>query len=143
MEQAPAHLELIVGVTRDPDWGHVLALGLGGVFVEVFRDTALLRLPTSDADIARALRGLRAAPLLQGVRNRPKADIGALSAAIRTIADLAVSLGDELDVLEINPLYVRGPRVEALDALVTWKSAALRADTHTRAGAIVAKSPPR
>jgi acetate---CoA ligase (ADP-forming) len=116
-------LELIVGVTRDPDWGPVLALGLGGMFVEVFRDTALLRLPATDADIARALNGLRAAPLLRGIRNRPAADIALLIAAIRAIADLAVSLGDALDVLEVNPLYVRGGHVEALDALITWKDA--------------------
>jgi acetate---CoA ligase (ADP-forming) len=93
------------------------------MFVEVFRDTALLRLPATDADIARALNGLRAAPLLRGIRNRPAADFAPLIAAIRAIADLAVSLGDALDVLEVNPLYVRGGHVEALDALITWKDA--------------------
>lgn len=117
-------LELIVGVTSDPDWGHVLALGLGGIFVEVFHDTALLRLPVTDADIERALGGLRAAPLLQGVRNQPAADMAVLTNAIRRIADLAALIGEELDVLEVNPLYVRGGQVEALDALITWKSAA-------------------
>ena len=116
-------IELIVGVTRDPNWGPVLALGLGGVFVEVFRDSALLRLPASDADITRALTGLRAAPLLLGARNRPVADLDRLTAAIRAIADLGVSLGDGLEALEVNPLYVRGDVVEALDGLVTWVSA--------------------
>jgi acetate---CoA ligase (ADP-forming) len=115
-------LELIVGVTNDPDWGHVLALGLGGIFVEVFHDTTLLRLPVTDADIERALGGLRAAPLLQGARNQPAAEMAVLTRVIRAIAELAVSLGDELDVFEVNPLYVRGGQVEALDALVTWKS---------------------
>lgn len=113
-------VELIVGVTRDPDYGHVLAVGLGGVFVEVFRDSALLRLPATDADIMRALTGLRAAPLLRGVRNRPPADLAAVTAVIRSIAELAQSLGPELDTLEVNPLYVRGSVVEALDGLITW-----------------------
>jgi acyl-CoA synthetase (NDP forming) len=115
-------VELIVGVTRDPDWGHVLAVGLGGIFVEVFRDSALLRLPASDADITWALNGLRVAPLLRGARNRPPADLAALTAVIRSIADLAVSLGDDLQTLEINPLYVRGNVIQALDGLVTWMS---------------------
>ena len=115
-------VELIVGVTRDPDWGPVLAVGLGGVFVEVFGDSALLRLPATDADITRALTGLRAAPLLRGTRNRPVADLDRLTAVIRAITDLAVSLGDDLGALEVNPLYVRGDVVEALDGLVTWAS---------------------
>jgi acetate---CoA ligase (ADP-forming) len=117
-------VELIVGVTRDPDWGHVMAVGLGGIFVEIFRDSALLRLPATDADITRALLGLRAAPLLQGARGRPAADLDAVTAAIRAIADLAVSFGDELEALEVNPLYVRGDVVEALDGLITWKAPA-------------------
>lgn len=113
-------VELIVGVTRDPDWGPLLAVGLGGVFVEVFRDSALLRLPTTDGDITRALTGLRAAPLLQGTRNRPVADFGRLSTVIRAVADLAITLGDHLESLEVNPLYVRGNVIEALDGLLTW-----------------------
>lgn len=114
-------VELIVGVTRDLDWGLILALGFGGIFVEVFGEVALLRLPATTADIERALCGLRAAPLLQGARGRPVTDLKALAAVVGGIARLAESLGDELQALEVNPLFVRGDVIEALDALAIWR----------------------
>lgn len=114
--------ELIVGVTRDADWGPVLTVGLGGVLVEILRDNVLLPLPVSDEEIERALNSLRAAPLLHGARGRWPADIPALVTAIRAIADLASALGDPLGALEVNPLFVRGDVVEALDGLLTWRA---------------------
>ncbi len=112
-------VELIVGVARVPDWGLVLTLGLGGIFVEVLKDVALLRLPATDADIARSLRGLRGAGVLQGARNRPAADLPALVDAIGRVADLAAA-HDDVAVLEVNPLWVRGSQVEALDGLIEF-----------------------
>ncbi|OLO25736.1 pimeloyl-CoA synthetase [Streptomyces sp. MNU77] len=114
--------ELLVGVVRDPEWGPMLAVGLGGVFVEVLKDSALAPLPVT-ADQARdMLLGLRGAPLLLGARNTVPADIDALARVVAAVGDLAVALGDELESLEINPLRVDGDRIEALDALVTWVS---------------------
>ncbi|CUU55054.1 Acyl-CoA synthetase (NDP forming) [Parafrankia irregularis] len=114
-------IELIVGVTHHPGWGHVLAVGLGGVLVEVIRDTVLLPLPAGDDEIRRALHSLRAAPLLRGTRGRPPVDLPSLVTAIRAIADLATALGDSIDTLEINPLLVGRDVVEALDGLLTWR----------------------
>jgi acyl-CoA synthetase (NDP forming) len=116
-----AGTELLVGVSRDLQWGLVLAVALGGVFVEVFHDSALLRLPASRADIRRAIEGLRGAAILKGVRGGAAADLDRLTEAVVAIASLATALGDELNTLEVNPLRVDGEIVEALDGLVEWE----------------------
>lgn len=114
--------ELLAGVVRDPDWGPVLAVALGGVFVEVLHDSALAPLPVTPARVLELLASLRGAALLRGYRGRPAADQPALAAVIARIGDLALSLGDDLESLEVNPLWVAGSAIEALDAVVTWRS---------------------
>jgi succinyl-CoA synthetase beta subunit len=115
-------IELIAGVVRDPAWGLVLAVGLGGVWVEVLRDAALRVLPAGPAEIRRALGELRGAAVLQGARGAEPADLARVAEVIARIAAVATHLGDHLESLEVNPLLVRGAHVEALDALITWRS---------------------
>ncbi|HVT68710.1 MAG TPA: acetate--CoA ligase family protein, partial [Trebonia sp.] len=111
-------LELLAGVTVDPTFGPVLAVGLGGVWVEILRDTALRPLPVDPAGVKEMLRGLRGFPLLEGARGSAPADLDAVAAAITGIGNTALSLGDSLGALEVNPLWVNGNQVEALDVLV-------------------------
>ncbi|HEX4093248.1 MAG TPA: acetate--CoA ligase family protein [Trebonia sp.] len=113
-------IELLVGIVTDPVWGQVLAVGLGGVWVEILRDTAVLVLPVDRDQIVAALRSLRGAELFDGHRGTEKADLDAVTDAIAAAAALAGRLGDRLEALEINPLLVRGSQVEALDTLITW-----------------------
>ncbi|MGH3212597.1 MAG: acetate--CoA ligase family protein [Trebonia sp.] len=112
--------ELLIGVVRDPHWGPMLAVALGGVFVEVLKDSALAPLPVSPAQARRLLDGLRGRAVLDGVRGAAPADLDALAAVIARTGDLALELGDDLESLEINPLRVDGTTIEALDAVVTW-----------------------
>ncbi|MEN3540576.1 acetate--CoA ligase family protein [Microbispora sp. ZYX-F-249] len=114
-------VELLVGVVRDPAWGLTLAVGLGGIWVEALRDTALRVLPVDAAEVRRALDELRGAALLRGARGAEPADLDAVAEVVARVAAFAGSLGDDLESLEINPLLVRGSRVEALDALITWR----------------------
>ncbi|TYB57843.1 acetate--CoA ligase family protein [Nonomuraea sp. PA05] len=114
-------IELLVGVVRDPAWGLTLAVGLGGVWVEVLRDTALRVLPVDAAEVRTALAELRGAALLNGLRGSEPADLDAVADVVARVAAFAESLGDGLESLEINPLLVSGSRVEALDALITWR----------------------
>jgi acetate---CoA ligase (ADP-forming) len=65
---------------------------------------------------------LRGAPLLDGTRGRPPADVAGLAEVVTRIARLAESLGDSLESFEVNPLRVAGDEIEALDALVVWRS---------------------
>jgi acyl-CoA synthetase (NDP forming) len=110
--------ELLVGVTVDPAFGPVLAVGLGGVWVEVIRDTSLRVLPVDAAEVKRMLGELRGLPLLQGARGSSPADLDVLAEAIAAVSRVALSLGGSLRALEVNPLWVNGDQVEALDVLV-------------------------
>jgi len=115
-------LELLVGVVHDEEWGQILAVAIGGVLVEVLQDSALRRLPVSETDVREMLAQLRGAPLLRGVRGSTAADVDALVQVILRVAALAQALAPELESLELNPLRVDGSTIEALDALVTWRT---------------------
>jgi acetate---CoA ligase (ADP-forming) len=110
-------LELLAGVRMDPHFGPVLAVGLGGVLVEVLGDVSLRLLPVDAAEVTRMLGELRGHSLLAGARGSQPAEIAALAKVISDLADLACSLPG-LEAFEVNPLWVCGQRIEALDALV-------------------------
>jgi acetate---CoA ligase (ADP-forming) len=123
-------IELLVGCTRDPEWGWVLAVGLGGVWVEILKDVSLRLLPASESVIREMLSELRGAKLLSGQRGIPAADIEAVAQAARRIGEAALGCGDALVALEVNPLWVRGGQVEALDALFVWREDAGATGAH-------------
>ena len=113
--------ELLVGVARDPVWGPVLAVGLGGVWTELLGDTALTLLPAGPGDIVRALRSLKAARIFEGYRGAPATNLDRLAEVIAAIGEAALALGPDLAALEVNPLHLRGGEIEALDALAVWR----------------------
>jgi acyl-CoA synthetase (NDP forming) len=116
----PPGVELIAGVVRNPVWGPVLAVGFGGVWAEVLDDTALRVLPVDRADVQNMVSELRGASLLRTPRGLPPTDLDAVVEAVLALAALAESLPSDFESIEVNPLWVRGDRVEGLDALVTW-----------------------
>lgn len=115
-------VELLVGVTRDATWGQVLAVGMGGIWVEVLKDTSLRVLPVTRDDVRAMLAELQGAKLLHGARGSKPADMDALVEVIYRTAELAQGLKADLESLEINPLRVDGSQIEALDAVITWQS---------------------
>jgi acyl-CoA synthetase (NDP forming) len=110
--------ELLAGVTVDPAFGPVLAVGLGGIWVELLHDTSLRLLPVDAAEVKRMLGELRGLPLLLGARGTRPANLDAVAAAIAGLGEVALSLDGTLRALEVNPLWVNGDQVEALDVLV-------------------------
>jgi hypothetical protein len=100
----------------------MLALGLGGVWVEVLKDSALIPLPADAARIESALRGLKAAPLFAGARGKPAIDLPKVAGAIAKFAEAAQDLGPDLVALEVNPLAVFPDGAEAMDALALWSA---------------------
>jgi acyl-CoA synthetase (NDP forming) len=112
-------VELLVGVTVDPNFGPVLAVGLGGIWVEILKDVSLRTLPVSESTVRAMLDELKGRALLEGVRGRAAIDVGRTAEVIVSIAQAALSLGDRLDSLEVNPLRVTEAGPEALDVLVT------------------------
>jgi acetate---CoA ligase (ADP-forming) len=115
-----AGIELFVGTLRDPQWGAVLAVGLGGVFVEVLKDTSLRLLPVTPAAVLEMLAELRGSALLDGFRGSLPADRQRIAEVVAAIGNAALALGPELVSLEVNPLRVHGGDCEALDALAVW-----------------------
>ncbi|MEU2439463.1 acetate--CoA ligase family protein [Streptomyces rubradiris] len=116
-------VEMMVGVTHDELFGPTVTAGLGGILVEVLRDTAV-RVPPFGEEQARAMLGeLRGRALLDGVRGRPPADVDALVEVVLRVQRMALELGSHLAELDINPLMVldRGQGAVALDALVVCR----------------------
>ena len=120
----PAGLELFVGVSRDLQWGAVLAVGLGGIFVEVLQDVSLRLLPVGPEEVRRMLAELRGAALLAGSRGTIAANLDAVAHAIASVGNAALACGPSLAALDVNPLWVDGAHVEALDALCIWNEEA-------------------
>jgi acyl-CoA synthetase (NDP forming) len=116
-----AGFELLVGVVRDPLWGLVLTLGLGGIWTEALKDTSVRVLPVRRDEIPMMLNELRGAVLLHGSRGHAPVNLDMLCDVIYRISLLARSLDAHLDALEINPLLVNVSRIEALDVLASWK----------------------
>jgi acetate---CoA ligase (ADP-forming) len=116
--RGPEGLELFAGVRFDPTFGPVLAVGLGGIWIEVLGDVSLRVLPVDAAEVRKMLSELRGLPLLTGARGHAPADLDALAGVVAALAYAAGSLGSTLRSVEVNPLWVNGNRIEALDALV-------------------------
>jgi len=116
----PALAELIVGVVRDPTFGLALTIGSGGILVELLQDSRSLLIPASAEEIESAIRGLKSAPLLEGYRGRPQADIDATVQAIVAIQQFAIANSGSLLELDVNPLLIgaQGEGVFAADALI-------------------------
>ncbi len=114
--------ELLAGVRVDPTFGPVLAVGLGGIWVEVLKDVSLRVLPVDAAEVRQMLGELRGAAILAGGRGTAPANLDAVAEVIAGLGEVALSLNSDLDgalrALEVNPLWVKGDQVEALDVLV-------------------------
>ena len=113
-------VELLVGLSRDPQLGLLLTVGSGGTLVELLADSVTLLLPVTEGEVRDALAKLRCAPLLDGHRGREAADVDAAVEAILTIARFATEHRSRLEELDVNPLGVgpRGQGAVALDALI-------------------------
>lgn len=115
--------ELIVGALRDPVAGPVLTIGAGGILVELMDDSAVITLPTTKADIRKAIDGLKIAKLLKGYRGQAKGDIAALVDAVYAAGEFVIAKSADIEELDINPLMVlpEGQGVVAADALVRMR----------------------
>jgi acyl-CoA synthetase (NDP forming) len=111
-------VEMAVGVVRDPVFGPVVMAGLGGVFIEVFRDVAFRRCPVTEDDALAMVRSLRGFALLDGARGRPKADVAALARAVAALSRFGAAAGTRLLSAEINPLMVLPEGAFAADAVI-------------------------
>lgn len=112
---APAGKELVLGGVRDQQFGPLVMVGLGGIYVEVFADTAARLAPVSSAEAEAMLDELRMAPLLRGTRGEPPVDRAGLAGLVSRFSQLLVDL-PEIGEIEINPLTVGPATAVAVDA---------------------------
>jgi acyl-CoA synthetase (NDP forming) len=113
--------ELIVGVARDEQFGPYLMVGGGGILVEMMKDTVSLLLPTTRERVLHALRQLKCAPLLNGFRGAPPADLNAAADVILAVAGMVENDPSAIIELDINPLMLlaEGQGAVAADALIS------------------------
>ena len=117
-EMVPRGVEMMLGIVRDPVFGPLVAVGFGGIYVEVLRDITY-RVPPVDAPTAREmLAELRGYKILEGVRGQPPADIVALVDCIVRLSWLARDHGDAIRELDMNPLTVLAKGAKVVDALL-------------------------
>jgi acyl-CoA synthetase (NDP forming) len=118
--QLKGGIECILGIHRDPVFGPIAMVGLGGIFVEVMRDVAFHRCPFGEDVAERMIRSIKAAPLLLGARGRPPADVPELARMLARLSVLAHQAGPRLASIDLNPVLVlpTGEGAYALDAVI-------------------------
>jgi acetyltransferase len=121
-EMARPGVEMIIGVKNDLSFGPCVLCGLGGVFVEIFKDTALALSPLSRAEAEKMVLSLQGVKMLQGYRGNPPGDISAFADALVTVSEMAFAKKDELLELDLNPVFVYEQGICAVDALYIKKT---------------------
>jgi acyl-CoA synthetase (NDP forming) len=109
--------ELIIGVKTDPQFGPCVLCGLGGIYVEVFKDTALGLAPLSGSEAMHMIDSLQSAVLLGGYRGQPPLDKDAFAKALVDISHFACERADDMAELDINPVFLYEEGLAAVDAL--------------------------
>ena len=119
-EMIPKGKEVIMGITKDPQFGHMIMFGLGGIYVEVLKDISFRIVPLSREDAHEMIRETKTFPLLRGVRGEAEADIGAIEKSLLLLSQMAVDFPQIIEA-DINPLLVknRGEGSVAIDARFT------------------------
>lgn len=115
--QARTGVEVIIGMTKDPQFGPVLMFGLGGVMVEVLKDVAFRIVPLEPRDAQEMVREIKGLPLLQGYRGAEPADLGALESLILKVSAF-VEAHPEVEELDLNPVFAYHDGAVAVDARV-------------------------
>ena len=115
----PAGLEVVVGCRCDPIFGPLVLVGLGGIFVELLRDTTTALAPVNRKEALALLSQLKGAKLFDGFRGSEAIDRNALADIVVRASELADDLRDAVQEIDINPLICSGQRIVAVDALIT------------------------
>lgn len=110
--------EVLVGIVKDPAHGFVITIGAGGVFTELLQDRASCLVPADREQLKQALTSLKIAPVLDGYRNQPAADIPAILDAIEAVQAYVLANLDTVEEVEVNPLIATPTTAVAADALI-------------------------
>jgi acyl-CoA synthetase (NDP forming) len=117
----PQGIEMVAGARVDPLFGPLIVVGLGGILVELLKDTALAPAPVSLPQAHALLDQLKGGKLLDGFRNLPSVDRGKLAEIICRVSEFAADQAEIIAEVDVNPLICAGSRITAVDALIVPK----------------------
>jgi acyl-CoA synthetase (NDP forming) len=110
-------VEVIIGITKDPQFGPVMMFGLGGVLVEVLKDVAFRVVPIEERDARQMIEEIKGFPLLQGYRGQEAADLGKLRELLLKVSSF-VEAHPEVAELDLNPVFAYKDGAIAVDARI-------------------------
>ena len=115
--------EIIIGVTEDPQFGHALMFGLGGIFVEVLKDVTFRIIPITERDARKMITEIKSYPILAGARGEEPADIEAIVQLLLKVSELVDDLRDYIKEMDLNPVFVynEGEGAVVVDARIIVK----------------------
>ncbi len=113
-QMAPPGHEIIVGLKKDAQFGHALMFGLGGIFVEVYRDVSFRVTPIDSKEAIGMISEIKGYPILKGIRGKKPADIDVIARVLVSVSDMAEK--ENIVELDINPLIVNESGAVAVDA---------------------------
>jgi acyl-CoA synthetase (NDP forming) len=118
---APAGTEVIVGMSKDPQFGPVMMFGLGGILVEILKDVAFRIVPLEPKDAREMVREIKGFPVLEGVRGQLPADVAALENLILKVSEF-IEAHPEIEELDLNPVFAYPDGALAVDARIVLGS---------------------
>jgi acetyl-CoA synthetase len=119
----PAGIEMMMGARIDPMFGPLVVVGLGGVMVELMKDTALSLAPVNKAQALAMIAGLKGASALKGFRGMPPVDMDRLAEIVGRFSEFVADHADTIEEVDVNPLICAGDRIVAVDALIVTNGA--------------------
>jgi acyl-CoA synthetase (NDP forming) len=114
---APSGVEVIVGMSKDPQFGPVLMFGLGGILVEVLKDVSFRIVPVTERDAREMIREIKGYPILEGYRSQKPASIPALEKLIVKVSQF-VEKNPQIKELDLNPIFAYPDKAVAVDARI-------------------------
>lgn len=119
-EMISGRRELVIGLTRDPQFGACVMFGLGGIFTEVLKDIAFRKAPFDRRDALEMMNDIKGRKILDAVRGMPAADTNALAAMLIHVGQLSLDI-DAIAEIDLNPVILAGANPVAVDALIVLK----------------------
>lgn len=116
-------VEMFIGIQHDVDFGPFIVCGLGGIYIEVFKDYSMRHAPVSKRSAYQMIDELKSAAILKGVRGHRGYDVDALTDAIVNLSQFAAANQDRIQEMDLNPVFVREQGLQALDAIIVWREA--------------------
>lgn len=114
-------VEIIIGMTKDPQFGPVIMFGLGGILVEILKDVSFRIVPLLKKDAREMIRDIKGYPVLEGYRGQPPSDVAALEDMIMKVSDF-VERNPAIKELDLNPVFAYEKGATAVDARIVLEA---------------------